>query len=122
MKRMPSGLVNAPFTFQKVLNKVCEDFLYKFVIVYLDDIIIFSSNPEKHLQHLKKIFERIQYFGFKLNQERCYIMKSRIKFLGYDIYENKIHIPANQKEKLEKLKIPKTKKGHKTIYRFLHIF
>ncbi|KAG0426044.1 Transposon Ty3-I Gag-Pol polyprotein [Dictyocoela muelleri] len=103
-KRMLFGLVNAPFTFQKVMNKVCEEFLYKFVIVYLDDIIIFSSNHEKHLEHLKIIFERIQYFGFKLNQEKCHIMKSRIKFLGYDIYENKIHIPENLKDKFENTK------------------
>ncbi|KAG0435558.1 Retrovirus-related Pol polyprotein from transposon 17.6 [Dictyocoela muelleri] len=119
---MPFGLVNAPFTFQRVMNKVCENFLYKFVIVYLDDIIIFSTTPEQHLEHLQLIFERIKNFGFKLNIEKCHIMKSRIKFLGYDIYDNQIHIPLDQIKKIENWKIPKTKKDIRQFIGFCTYF
>src|SRR4051812_33399598 len=59
-KRMPFGLKNAPETFQRLMNFVLQEYLYKFVAVYLDDIIIYSKTYEEHLQYLQMVFEAIR--------------------------------------------------------------
>ncbi|KAG0441028.1 Retrovirus-related Pol polyprotein from transposon [Dictyocoela muelleri] len=92
-KRMPFGLINAPFTFQRVMNKICGSMLYSFVFVYLDDVIIFSKDLNEHLKHIEMIFDKIREFGFRLNIEKCKFLKSQISFLGFDVENNKISIP-----------------------------
>ena len=61
---MPFGLTNAPITFQSLMNTILHEFLDKFVIVYIDDILIFSDTDEEHTQHIKLVLDQLRAHHF----------------------------------------------------------
>lgn len=107
-KRMPFGLINAPFTFQKIVTNIFKKFLWKFIIVYMDDILIYSQNLQEHIMHIKILFQVLQNYGFKLNKKKTHILKTKIDFLGFQFVENKMEIPLIQKMRALEYKEPKT--------------
>ncbi|GBG87012.1 hypothetical protein CBR_g44465 [Chara braunii] len=82
---MPFGLCNAPGTFQRAMNRIFQDYLDKFVIVYLDDILIFSKTVEEHVAHLDKVLSLQRQHKFKINGEKCEFGRTRVLYLGHDI-------------------------------------
>ncbi|GBG61917.1 hypothetical protein CBR_g26081 [Chara braunii] len=82
---MPFGLCNAPGTFQHAMNRIFHDYLDKFVIVYLDDILIFSRTVEEHVEHLDKVLSLLRQHKFKINGETCEFGIARILYLGHEI-------------------------------------
>ena len=84
---MPFGLKGAPATFQRLMTKVLGPYLYEFVMVYLDDIIIFFQTIDEHLQHMRKVLEALRQAGLKLKLEKCEFAKKQLKYLGFIISE-----------------------------------
>uniref|UniRef100_A0A803JPC4 ribonuclease H n=1 Tax=Xenopus tropicalis TaxID=8364 RepID=A0A803JPC4_XENTR len=82
---MPFGLCNAPATFQHLVNDIFRDFLDIFVIIYLDDILIFSKDLEEHRKHMKKVFLRLRTHQLFVKLEKCLFEKTTIDFLGFII-------------------------------------
>ncbi|GBG73443.1 hypothetical protein CBR_g16159 [Chara braunii] len=82
---MPFGLCNAPGTFQHTMNRIFHDYLDKFVIVYLDDILIFSKTVEEHVAHLDKVLGLLRQHKFKINGEKCEFGRTRVLYLGHEI-------------------------------------
>jgi Reverse transcriptase (RNA-dependent DNA polymerase) len=80
---MPFGLTNAPATFQRMMNKAFAGIIGKFVVVYLDDLNIFSRNFNKHLVYLREVFEQLRNAGLKLKAKKCHFFKQELAFLGY---------------------------------------
>lgn len=80
---MPYGLVNAPSVFQDFMNEVLRDFLNKFVIVYIDDILIFSPNETVHRHHVFKVLQRLRDHSLFLKAEKCTFHQEAVPFLGY---------------------------------------
>lgn len=80
---MPFGLCNAPTTFQRLINQVLADFLEKFVVVYLDDIIIYSNTFNEHVMHLTAVFNKLKSVNLKLNSDKCVCFKPQLQFLGH---------------------------------------
>jgi hypothetical protein len=75
--RMPFGLTNAPSTFQRAMNNIFRTILYKCVVVYLDDIIIYSKTFEDHLKHLAEVFSLLADAGMRLNRKKCEFFKKK---------------------------------------------
>ena len=86
-KRTPFGLSQAPAYFQLLIDKVLMG-CGKFVMGYLDDIIIFSKNEIEHLQHIEEIFNRLEHFDLKMKREKCDFFKKHIQYLGHLIAED----------------------------------
>ena len=79
---MPFGLTNAPATFMHLMHDLFGPLLDKFVIVFLDDILIFSKTPEEHEQHLRQVLEILRKAKLYAKLSKCEFFKSSISFLG----------------------------------------
>ncbi|KAK3520955.1 hypothetical protein QTP86_002096 [Hemibagrus guttatus] len=81
---MPYGLVNAPSVFQDFMHEVLRDFLHKFVLVYIDDILIYSRSMADHQRHVAEVLRRLRAYHLFLKAEKCLFHQSSV-FLGYVI-------------------------------------
>ena len=80
---MPFGLCNAPATFQRLMEYVLAGLQWEHCLIYLDDIIVFSSTFEEHIEKLTKVFQRLREGGLKLKPKKCFFAKSSVKYLGH---------------------------------------
>lgn len=85
--RMPQGVTNAPSTFQRVMEKCVGSLNLKEVLVFLDDLIVFSSTLEEHEERLMHVLGRLREFGLKLSTDKCHFFRTSVKYLGHVVSE-----------------------------------
>lgn len=83
--RMPFGLCNAPSTFQRLMQRVFGDQQCQSLLLYLDDVVVFSSSVDQHLQRLTVVLERLQQEGLKAKLEKCAFFQREVGYLGHVI-------------------------------------
>ena len=105
--RMPFGLINAPYTFQRIMNHVFKELLWKNVVVYMDDILIFSRNEQDHIRDLKSVLTKIAEYGFKIKESKCMFGVKEIDFLGFTIKDSCMFIKEEQRNKVMMLQEPR---------------
>ena len=103
---MPFGLTNAPATFCTLMNQVFHDFLDKFVVVYLDDIVVYSSSLEEHAAHLELVFERLRQHQLFVKREKCSFAQENIKSLRHIIERGGIRIDLEKVRAIQEWEAP----------------
>ncbi|KAD6794782.1 hypothetical protein E3N88_05678 [Mikania micrantha] len=105
---MPFGLTNAPAVFMDLMNRVCRPYLDKFVIVFIDDILIYSRNQQEHAQHLKLILELLAREQLYAKFSKCEFWLREVQFLGHVVNENGIQVDPSKIKAVEQWETPRT--------------
>jgi hypothetical protein len=105
---MPFGLTNAPAVFMDLMNRVCEPYLDKFVIVFIDDILIYSKNAEEHGEHLRQILELLRKEQLYAKFSKCEFWMREVQFLGHVVSTKGIQVDPSKVEAIRNWEVPKT--------------
>jgi predicted aspartyl protease len=104
---MPFGLTSAPATFQRLMNQVLQPLLNVCVVVYLDDILVFSDTEEEHLKHLDQVFELLAKSKLYTQVSKCVFGCSELEFLGHVISHEGIKVDPFKTKIIETWPVPK---------------
>ena len=105
---MPMGLTNAPATFMRTMNNLFCDMLDKGVVVFLDDVLIYSDTPARHFQLLDQVFLHLRQYAFYCKLKKCSFLRSSTTFLGFDITPEGMKISDAKVRSLKEWPTPTT--------------
>ena len=89
---LPFGLTNAPATFMHLMHQIFEPYLDKFVLVFLDDILIFSRSVEEHEQHVRQVLELLRQHKLYAKMSKCELFRPSVEFLGHIVDAKGLHM------------------------------
>lgn len=119
---MPFGVTNAPAVFQNLINDVLREMLNRFVFVYLDDILVFSKDPQEHRQHVRLVLERLLQNCLFVKAEKCDFHVDTTSFLGYIIVPGEISMDPIKVEAVKEWPQPQTRKQLQRFLGFAHFY
>jgi hypothetical protein len=105
---MPFGLTNAPAVFMDLMNRVCRPYLDKFIIVFIDDILIYSKTKQEHAIHLRKALELLRAERLYGKLSKCEFWLEEVKFLGHVVDKDGIKVDPSKIEAVENWRRPET--------------
>ncbi|MCI4388617.1 hypothetical protein PGIGA_G00087940 [Pangasianodon gigas] len=120
--RMPFGLCNAPATFQRLMGVVLGDLAFDVLLVYLDDVIIFSRDFESHCARLELVFNRLRQHGLKLKPSKCFLLKPEVKFLGHLISAEGIKVDDEKVKALDTWPVPRNVREVRQVLGFMSYY
>ena len=104
---MPFGLTNAPSTFQRMMESVLRPLQFKCVVIFLDDIGIYSRNHEEHLKHISEVMRLLQSANLKVKLSKCSFFKKKIKYLGHIVSKDGISVDPDKVKAVKDWPTPK---------------
>lgn len=107
-ERMPFGLCNAPATFQRLMQQCLSGQMAESLLVYLDDIIIYSPDFSSHLQHLDEVIQRLLRHGLKLRLDKCKLLQQEVKFLGHVVDHSGVRPDPDKISSVSNWPVPST--------------
>lgn len=116
--RMPQGITNAPSTFQRLMEKCMQDINLKEVLVFLDDLIVFSSTLEEHETRLTHVLERLREYGLKLSPNKCKFYQTSVRYLGHIVSRDGVQTDPEKIQTLKTWPRPQTLKDLQSFLGF----
>lgn len=108
--RMPFGLKNAPSTFQRVMDNILREHLGIRCLVYMDDIIVFSTSLQEHIINLSKIFETLRKYNMKIQLDKSEFLRKEVAFLGHVVTADGVRTNPDKIETIKNWPLPKNEK------------
>jgi hypothetical protein len=105
---MPFGLTNEPSTFMRLMNEVFRSLIGKYVVVYFDDILIYSKSLDEHIEHLRAVFGALREARLFANLEKCTFCTDQVAFLGYVVTPQGIEVDESKIEVIKSWQISAT--------------
>ena len=93
---LPLGLYNAPSTFQKLINNVMGEYIDNFMMVYLDDIFLFSTTEHEHEHHLRLVFQKLRELKLQAKLKKFEFGKPCVKYLGHILGSGEVHVDQDK--------------------------
>jgi RNase H-like domain found in reverse transcriptase/Reverse transcriptase (RNA-dependent DNA polymerase)/Integrase zinc binding domain len=121
-KVLPFGLTNGPATFQHYMNETLMEYLDDFCTAYLDDILIYSSNPLEHDEHVRKVLLRLRKAGLQADIKKCEFNVTRTKYLGFVISTDGVEVDPEKVEAIRNWKQPTTVRGVQSFLGFCNFY
>uniref|UniRef100_A0A3Q7EW80 Reverse transcriptase domain-containing protein n=1 Tax=Solanum lycopersicum TaxID=4081 RepID=A0A3Q7EW80_SOLLC len=103
---MPFGLTNAPAIFCTLMNKLFHSYFDKFVVIYLDDIVVYRNNMEDHVEHLCKVLKVLRDNKLYVKREKCSFAQPTVHFLGHTISHDEIRMDSNKIDAIKNWEAP----------------
>ena len=113
---IPFGLSNAGSTFERAMDHAFDELINKIILVYLDDIIVFSKSRKDQLEHLRQVFQKCMKFGISINPKKSIFMVNQGKLLGHIILEEGLAIDPGRVKAMEALPLPSNKKALQSFF------
>lgn len=116
--RMPFGLCNAPATFQRLMQAVMGALVFEMVLVYLDDLLVYSSTFESHLARLETVLSRLREAGLKIKVEKCSFLQSEVRFLGHLVSSQGVGPDPDKVSAVQQWPVPRSGKELRSFLGF----
>lgn len=108
---MPFGLTNAPATFQALMNTVFQPYLRKFVLVFFDDILIYSPDLSNHVKHLKIVLEILRFHQLYAKRPKCAFSQHKVEYLGHIVSAKGVEMDVEKVKNMLDWPVPKDVKA-----------
>ena len=119
---MPFGLTNAPAAFQRFMNDIFSDMLDVHVIIYLDDILVYSDDPKEHKKHVREVLRRLRLNGLYCKPEKCHFDKDTVNYLGFILSKDGLKMDPSKVQIIQDWPEPRKVKDIQSFLGFANFY